>query len=104
MADLLDYLLKGIHDEAHDYATRVEEVRNYSALVLDDFKPEYASNRGADRIEEIIDWRYRNYLPTVLISNRDIAELPERIGSRFSESGIGRVVVNRGKDFRMRRK
>ena len=103
IADLLSHLNEGINDEAYGYEARVAEVKNFSLLVLDDFKPEYASRRGADRIEEIIDYRYRNLLPTVLISNRDIGELPERIVSRFSDSEIGRIVANRGADYRMRK-
>jgi len=54
-------------------------------------------------LEEIVNYRYRMRLITVLISNKDISELPDRIVSRFSDPEVGTVVLNSGKDYRRRK-
>ncbi len=57
------------------------------------------------KLEEIIVARYREHLHredllTILTTNLDLKELPERIVSRFRDPTIGRVVLNSGEDFR----
>lgn len=54
-------------------------------------------------LEEIVNYRYRMRLITVLVSNKDISELPDRIVSRFSDPDVGVVVLNSGKDYRRRK-
>lgn len=55
------------------------------------------------QLEEIVVMRYREQLFTIMTTNRDLGELPERITSRFSDSDVGRVVLNQGEDFRWRK-
>ena len=52
------------------------------------------------QLEEIVCYRYRERLMTVLTTNRDLKELPERIVSRFYDPEVGFVVLNEGADFR----
>jgi len=52
------------------------------------------------QLEEIITARYRERLFTILTTNRDISELPERITSRFFDPDVGTVVLNEAGDFR----
>jgi len=52
------------------------------------------------QLEEIVVVRYRERLFTILTTNRDLTELPERIVSRFRDHDIGRVVLNSGEDYR----
>lgn len=52
------------------------------------------------QLEEIVAARYHEKLFTVMTTNRDLSELPERIVSRFQDPDIGRVVLNQGEDFR----
>jgi len=52
------------------------------------------------QLEEIMAGRYRERLFTILTTNRDLAELPERISSRFLDPDIGRVVLNGSGDYR----
>ena len=52
------------------------------------------------QLEEIIVVRYREHLFTILTTNRDVTELPERVVSRFRDPDVGRVVLNSGEDFR----
>lgn len=52
------------------------------------------------QLEEIIVVRYRERLFTIMTTNRDLSELPERITSRFFDPNIGRVILNEGADYR----
>ncbi len=52
------------------------------------------------QLEEIVCYRYRERLLTVLTTNRDLKDLPERIVSRFCDPDVGFVVWNEGKDYR----
>jgi len=52
------------------------------------------------QFEEIVVHRYREKLFTIMTTNRDISELPERIVSRFREQGVGMIVLNEGEDYR----
>lgn len=52
------------------------------------------------QLEEIMAARYRERLFTILTTNRDLTELPERIPSRFLDPDIGRVVLNGSGDYR----
>jgi len=54
------------------------------------------------QLEVIVVTRYRDRLFTILTTNRDITELPERITSRFRDPAVGRIVLNEGADFRKR--
>ena len=53
------------------------------------------------QLEEIIVHRYRERLFTILTTNKDITELPERITSRFSDPEVGRLILNKGEDYRV---
>lgn len=60
------------------------------------------SNWEFGQLEEIIVYRYRERLVTVMTTNRDLKELPERIVSRFYDPEIGCVVLNDAPDYRRR--
>lgn len=65
------------------------------------------------KLEEIIAYRYREELPTLMTSNLDIQPdpnnpkrifIPERIVSRFRDPDIGTLVLNEGGDYRRMKK
>lgn len=82
-------------------------IQNYQTgtlpLLLDDLGVEYGTPWEISVLERIILGRYRERVPTVVTTNRDLDELPERVISRFYEPGLGQVVLNDGKDYRKRR-
>ena len=101
VADLLAELRQRIKDNTIE--EKVQWLKEIPALILDDYKPEYQSEWAASRLEEIIDFRYRNLLLTMMTTNRNLTELPERITSRFSDNEIAKRVLNSGKDYRRRK-
>lgn len=72
-------------------------------LIIDDVG---MGGSGSDwewgQLEEIVVVRYRERLFTVMTTNLDITELPERISSRFRDPDAGIVVLNEGEDYRRR--
>ena len=77
-----------------------EQLHNFShmsRLILDDVAD---SIWEFEQLEKIIRVRYRENLLTVLTTNLDIKELPERIVSRFRDPEKGRVILNEGEDYR----
>lgn len=100
VSDMISQLKESI--SSHTTEAVIRELKTVPALILDDFKVEYSSIWEMERIEEIIDARYRENLITVLVTNRDLDEIPERILSRFYEPGLSKVVLNKGKDYRRR--
>ena len=100
VSELLDYLRKGIED--HTLDDRLKRYKNIHALALDDFKTEYIKTQGwaLDKIEEIIDSRYREMKLTILTTNDEFQNLPDRIVSRFSDRSRALRVLNSAGDYR----
>lgn len=96
MAKLKDSISTGTIEQ------EIKHLKEVPALVLDDLGVEYGSSWEMAKIEEIIDARYRNQLITVLTTNRDLDQLPERVVSRFCDPETSRCVLNSAKDYRRR--
>jgi len=83
------------------YDNRLTRLCNMSHLMIDDVG---MGGSGSEwefgQLEEIVVARYRERLFTILTTNRDLTELPERVVSRFRDPDVGRVVLNSGDDFR----
>lgn len=106
--DVMRSFQKGMHQTdpgypKYDYL--FDQFRSRERLIIDDVgmgatsKPE---SWAWGELEEIINYRYRERLFTVMATNKDLDELPERVESRFSDRLCGVVVQNKGKDYRKR--
>lgn len=80
----------------------IESYQAKGIVFFDDFALQYGTPWEESVMERIICGRYRNKSITVITTNKDLTSLPERIVSRFFEPGVGKVVLNQGKDFRRR--
>jgi len=54
-------------------------------------------------LDELINYRWRERLITVMTTNLDITELPDRTVSRFRDRLYGRVILNNSEDYRPKR-
>lgn len=83
------------------YDELLERFCSWDFLIIDDVG---MGGSGSEweygQLEEIITFRYRERLFTVMTTNRDLSELPERIVSRFQDPDVGRAILNEGTDFR----
>ena len=93
-----------------DYDVMFENFRRFHYLVIDDVG---SGSTGSPwewgELEDIIDYRYREGLMTVVTTNLDIEPsekypnrpyVPRRIVSRFTDAVKSRLVVNRAGNYR----
>ena len=102
MAVLMRALKECMHPEPHiSYEELLNNYCHAERLIIDDVG---MGGSGSEweygQLEEIIIARYRDRLFTILTTNRDISELPERITSRFYDPEVGRIILNQGADYR----
>jgi DNA replication protein DnaC len=105
MARLMRSLKAAMRTEAiSSFDVLLERFCRSQRLVLDDVG---MGGSGSEweygQLEEIVNERYRERLLTIMVTNRDLEELPERIVSRFSDPAVGVIVLNSGADYRRRK-
>ena len=69
-------------------------------LIIDDYGVESGTDAQAANMEDILVTRYENLLPTMMTTNMDWSQLPERIASRFDDRQLSRRVHNEAPDYR----
>ena len=106
-AELRRKLLQAMHrpkPNQADYDTLFNNFRKRKYVIIDDVGMGSKMTEWEEsELEDIINYRYREGLFTVLTTNRVLEELPERVVSRFFDPKVSEVVVNEGKDYRLNR-
>jgi DNA replication protein DnaC len=103
-AEILQALRVGMQDHTTDDVMR--QYQETPALIVDDLGAgmKHPDEKGSEwewgRIEELLVFRYENLLPTMATTNLIPGQLPERIRSRFEDTGMSRMVLNAGSDYR----
>ena len=97
---LLDHIKRGIEDNSVD--GRIREIKERFVLVLDDFKAEYIREWGIDQLEDIIDFRYRAALLTVLTTNNQLADLPAAVNHLDHQAGDADLQEGAPRELRQR--
>jgi DNA replication protein DnaC len=70
-------------------------------LIIDDLGMGGADSAWAwGELEDIINYRYRQGLFTVVTTNLDLTSLPDRVVSRFRDAIKSRIVLNEASDYR----
>jgi len=108
-SDIARYLKSGLKFPEL-YERRFTAICNSVKLIIDDFGMGTTESRfEVSDLEDIIDIRYRRrYYPgsqevTILASNKDIKDLPDRVVSRFYDSEFGKVLYMGDRDYRRRK-
>lgn len=91
------------------YDIQFNSYRDTKRLIVDDFGMGTTESKfEISELEDIIDLRYRKrYYPdcdlvTILATNKDIKDLPDRVVSRFYDPEFGAVLYMGDKDYRRR--
>jgi len=91
------------------YDVQFERYKNTKKLIVDDFGAGTTESRfEVSDLEDIIDSRYRKrYYPdcelvTILASNKELKDLPDRIVSRFYDIEFGVALYMGDRDYRRR--
>lgn len=88
--------------EQESYSGRLKMVKIAPVLILDDLGAESASAWSDGVIFEVIDYRYRQRLPTMIATNVSLDEFDPRVASRMQDAAFVTVVENAAPDFRRR--
>lgn len=81
----------------------IESYSNMDLLIIDEIGVQFGSDTEKLFIFDIIDGRYENMLPTVLISNQGMEKIKQLIGERVVDrlrDGGGKLLVLDGESFR----
>jgi len=109
-SDITRRLKAALRSGGDFYEDQFNAYRDTKRLIVDDFGSGTTESRfEISDLEDIIDFRYRRrYCPdcdlvTVLATNKDISELPDRVVSRFYDPEFGTVLYMGDKDYRRRK-
>lgn len=99
MADLMAELRMSMEDHKADQ--RLDELKKVPFLIIDELGLELGTDWEKSRIEELFASRWANARHTVVATNRDITELPQRLQSRFRDKHFGKAIINEAPDYRL---
>jgi DNA replication protein DnaC len=87
--DLLDHLRATFSpDSEMPYDEFFEQVRNTPLLILDDLGAQSSTPWAKEKLEQLLNHRFGNQLPTVIISIVPVEKLEERIQTRLAASNM----------------
>lgn len=87
--DLLDHLRASFSPNSEmPYDELFEQVRNVPLLVLDDLGAQSSTAWAKEKLEQLLNHRFSNRLPTVIVSILPVDELDERIRTRLVASSL----------------
>ena len=93
--------------EQETFSGRKKLFKTAPVLILDDLGAETARDWTEAVLFEVLDYRYRNQLSTVIVTNLPLLELTSdeldpRITSRLQDTSLCTVIENRAQDYRRR--
>jgi DNA replication protein DnaC len=90
--DLLDHLRSTFGPNSDmPYDEFFEQVRNAPLLILDDLGAQSSTPWAKEKLEQLLNHRWNNQLPTVIVSIVPVEELEERIRARLLNSSLCRI-------------
>lgn len=90
--DLLDHLRAAYRPDAEEpYDRLFEQVRNAPLLVLDDLGAQATTPWAAEKLYQIVNYRYNAQLPTVVTSSMALDQLDERLRTRLTDPTFTQV-------------
>jgi DNA replication protein DnaC len=106
MSDLLASLKEAFdlqsNTEQETYSGRLRQFKTAPVLILDDLGAESSSAFSQGIVFEILDYRYRNRLATMIVTNVPLNAFDPRVASRMQDSSFCTVIENTAPDFRAR--
>jgi DNA replication protein DnaC len=92
--DLLDELRSTFNPEHEThYNQSFEVLRNSLLLVIDDFGSQSSTSWAKEKLDQLINHRYNEQLPTVIITDTPIEQLNDRIRSRLSDNNLCHIYI-----------
>ncbi len=70
-----------------------DQVRSATLLVLDDLGAQTATPWAKEKLDQLLNYRFNNELPTVIVTITPIEELEDRVRSRLANPELSRIYV-----------
>jgi len=100
--DLLDYLRASYAPNSPaSYDERFDQVRTIELLVLDDLGTQNTTPWAAEKLYQLLNYRYYAKLPTVITTNQTLWDMEPRLASRLKDQGLVKLVPIQSSDFRI---
>jgi len=100
--DLLDYLRAAFAPTSPTtYDERFDQVRKAPVLILDDLGTQNATPWAAEKLYQILNYRYNAELPTVITTNQSVADMDPRLASRLRDPRLVRALPIYAPDYRL---
>ncbi len=100
--DLLDQLRSTYAPSSPlTYDEHLEAIRNIHLLILDDLGTHNATPWAAEKLYQILNYRYNAQLPTIMTTNQTLNEIDPRLASRLGDRHLVQLVEFVSPDFRM---
>lgn len=100
--DLLDYLRAAYAPNSPaTYDERFDQVRNVDLLILDDLGTQNATPWAAEKLYQLLNYRYNAELPTVITTNHILDDLDPRLASRLRDKQMVAIIPLYGTDRRL---
>jgi DNA replication protein DnaC len=88
-ADLMDHLRSTFHPDSEiAYDVLFEQVKNAPLLILDDLTTSITSSWSREKLEQLLNHRFNNRLPTVITTYMPVNELDEVIQGHLMDPDI----------------
>ncbi len=92
IADLLDHLRSAFSPNSNiAYDTFFDQVRNTPLLILDDLGTQTGTPWAKEKLDQLLNHRFANELPTVITASTPVQELEVRIRTRLTDPRLCQV-------------
>jgi len=90
--DLLDRLRAAFGPESEmPYEEFFDQVRNAPLLILDDLGTQTATPWAKEKLEQLLNYRFNNELPTVIVTIVPVEQLDDRIRTRLTDPDLSHI-------------
>jgi DNA replication protein DnaC len=92
--DLLDHLRSAFNpDSEMTYDQFFDQVRNAPLLILDDLGAQTSTPWAKEKLDQLLNHRFNNGLPTVIASITPVEQLEERVRTRLTDPKLCQIHV-----------
>lgn len=101
--DLLDFLRRAFDPKSNKRIDKhFHELLNAPILILDDLRLASATPWAREKLFQIIDYRYRATMPTVITTSETLEEMDKRVATRLLDQRVCHIFAIQARSYVMR--
>ncbi len=96
--DLLDHLRSAFNPNSEiPYDELFERVKSSPLLILDDFGAQASTPWAKEKLDQLLNYRFNNSLPTVITTAIPVDDLDDSVRARFNDPQRCRIIIIKNK-------